>query len=275
MIRWRAFLPYLLLTFVCLASGSTLAADEPAFTEEQKIDFLQHAKIIDSKPEKKGKSRASHLTLSDGKVTYDASFQPIDERKAQGPGANGRTEFNFRDYWGYDIAGYRVAKLLGMDDMVPVYTERKWNGVTGAISWRISNIQFDEADRYTRKIAVPPQLLEGWNKQMYKLRVLDQLLYDTDANLTNVQITNDWKIWRIDFTRAFRLYHDLEDPRDLVQCDRQVLARLRQLSYDQVLEVTKPYLSKDEVKALIARRDKIVAFFDKLVAQKGESQVVY
>lgn len=276
MIRHRACLPHLLLTFVCLASGSpTLGADEPAFTEEQKIDFMQHAKIIDSKPEKKGKSNASHLTLSDGKVTHEASFQPIDEKKAQGPGPNGGIEFNFRDYWGYDIAGYRVAKLLGMDDMVPVYTERKWNGVTGAISWRISNIQFDEADRFTHKIPVPTEFLDGWNKQMYKVRVLDELLFDMDPNLTNVIITNDWKIWRIDFTRAFRLHHDLKDPKDLVQCDRQVLAGLRQLSYEQVLEATKPYLSKDEVKALIARRDKIVAFFDKLVVAKGESQVLY
>ena len=159
--------------------------------------------------------------------------------------------------------------------MVPVYTERKWKGMTGAISWRISNIQFDEADRYTRKIPVPTHLLDSWNKQMYKVRVLDQLLYDADANLTNVLITNEWKIWRIYFTRSFRLQHDLKDPKDLVQCDRQVLVRLRQLSYDQVLEATKPYLNKDEVKALIARRDKIVANFDKLVVQKGESEVLY
>src|SRR6516164_10144436 len=65
--------------------GALSRADEPNFTEEQKIDFLRHAKVIASKSEKKGKSSASHLTLSNGKVTYDASFQPIDEKKLQGP----------------------------------------------------------------------------------------------------------------------------------------------------------------------------------------------
>ena len=276
MNRHRTCFPHLLLTLICLASASpTLSADEPAFTEEQKIAFMQHAKVVDSKPEKKGTSNASHLWLNDGTVSHEASFQPIDEKKAQGPGPNGGTELNFRDYWGHDIAGYRVAKLLGMDDMVPVYTERKWNGMTGAISWRISNVQFDEADRYTHKIPVPAEFVDGWNKQMYKVRVLDELLYDMDANLTNVLITQDWKIWRIDFTRAFRLQHELKDPKDLVQCDRQVLAGLRQLTYEQVLETTKPYLTKDQVKALLARRDKIVTYFDKLVAQKGESQVLY
>jgi hypothetical protein len=48
---------------------------------------------------------------------------------------------------------------------------------------------------------------------MYKIRVLDELVYDNDPNLTNVLIGEDWKIWRIDFTRAFRLSKDLKDPR--------------------------------------------------------------
>ncbi len=255
--------------------GVLAGADEPNFTEEQKIDFMQHAKVIASKPEKKGKSSASHLTLSDGKVTHDASFEPVDEKKLEGPGPGGGIELNFRDYWGYDIAGYRIAKLLGMDDMVPVYTERKWNGTTGAISWRVPDVQLDEADRHKQNIPVPVPDVDAFNKQMYKVRVLIQLFYDMDPNLTNVLITKDWKIWRIDFTRAFRLQHDLKDPKDLVQCDRQVLTKLRQLSYDQVFDATKPYLTKNEVKALIARRDKMVAYFDKLVAQKGESQVLY
>ena len=267
--RWILGVVLACFAILCTPAG----ADEPNFTEEQKIDFLQHAKVVASKPEKKGKSDALHLTLSDGKVTYDASFQPIDERKIHGPGPHGGTELNFRDYWGYNIAGYRIAKLLGIDDTVPVYTERSWNRKKGAISWRVADVQFDEADRYNQKIQPPDP--DTWAKQMYKLRVMTQLFYDMDANLTNVLITKDWKIWRIDFSRGFRLQHDLKDPKDLVQCDRQVLSKLRQLSYDQVFDATKPYLSKDEVKALIARRDKMVAYFDNLIAQKGESQVLY
>ena len=168
-----------------LALVGTLAnADEPNFTEEQKIDFLQHAKVIASKPEQKGKSNASHLTLSDGKVIHDASFQPIDERKLHGPAPGGGTELNFRDYWGYDIAGYRIAKLLGIDDMVPVYTQRSWNGTTGAISWRVPDVQFDEADRHKQNIQPPD--LDAWAKQMYKLRVLTQLFYDMDLSLIHI-----------------------------------------------------------------------------------------
>jgi len=61
-----------------LASIALLAAaaraDEPNFAEEQKIDFLQHAKVVASEREKKG-TNALHLTLSEGKLTYDASFE--------------------------------------------------------------------------------------------------------------------------------------------------------------------------------------------------------
>src|SRR5438552_17143198 len=70
-------------------AGTPAGADEPNFTEDHKIDFLKHANVVASKPEKKGKSDALHLTLRDRKETYDASFQPIDERKMHGPAARG------------------------------------------------------------------------------------------------------------------------------------------------------------------------------------------
>jgi hypothetical protein len=270
-----------LAAVVFVAAGSLVASseqgpgNEPNLTEEQKIDFMRHAKVIDSKPSKKGVTNAWDLTLSDGTLTHLASFQPIHETKSVMQFANGRTELNFKDSWEYNIAGYRIAKLLGLDDMVPVYTERKWNGTAGSISWYVADVQFDEADRHKQNIQAPAAFVEAWNKQMYKVRLMTQLFYDTDTNLTNVLVTKDWKIWRIDFSRAFRLYHNLGDPKDLVQCDRQVLTKLRQLSYDQVFDVTKPYLTKTEVKALMARRDKIVAYFDNLIAQKGEAAVLY
>jgi hypothetical protein len=40
-------------------------------------------------------------------------------------------------------------------------------------------------------------------------------------------------------------------------------------------EKTKRYLSKDEVKAVMARRDKIVAQFQQLISEKGEKEVLY
>lgn len=58
-------------------------------------------------------------------------------------------------------------------------------------------------------------------------------------------------------------------PNNLVRCDRQLLAKLRTLDGDQLAEKTKHYLTKDDVKAVMARRDEI-ARFQQLVSEKGE-----
>jgi hypothetical protein len=50
---------------------------------------------------------------------------------------------------------------------------------------------------------------------------------------------------------------------------------MKALRADEVTEKTKHYLNKDEVKALMARRDKIVTHFQKLVTEKGENEVLY
>ncbi len=264
----------LLCALICLAPVSPLlGADEPNFSEQQKIDFMQHAKVIDSKQAKKGKSSTWDLTLSDGTVTYLTNFQSVHETKPVMQFASGRTETNFKDFWEYNVAGYRIAKLLGLDDMVPVYTQRRWNGKTGSISWYIPNVQFDEADRLKRGVPAPD--VDAWNRQMYKVRLMTELFYDSDPNLTNLLITKDWRIWRIDFSRAFRTYDTLPNPKDLVKIERPLLARLRTLTFEQVADATKPYLAKGEVKALMARRDKIVALFDKMIAEKGENQILY
>jgi len=272
--RWLLFAASVCLASVCLAQKSDLSGpgEEANLTEDQKQQFLLDAKVVNSKQLGKGITHPWRLTLSDGQVTHDAAFQSIDEHKSQMKFDDGRTELNFVDSYHYDIAGYQLAKLVGMDDMIPVTVERKWNGQVGALSWWIP-WKWDEVMRHQQNLHPPD--VDAYNKQMYKVRVFDQLVYDTDPNLTNVLITADWKIWRIDFTRAFRLQHDLQDPKDLVMCDRQLLEKLRQLDGDTVLEKTKPHLNKGEVKALMARRDKIVGTFQKLAAQKGEGAVLY
>src|SRR5439155_22856333 len=108
------------------------------------------------------------------------------------------------------------------------------------------------------------------------LRIIYQLIYDTDANLNNVLIGEDWKIWLIDFTRAYRFGNDLKDPKEnLVRCDRQLFEKRKALDAKEVAKKTKHYLDKDDVKAVMARRDKIVEYFQKLISEKGENEVLY
>ena len=248
------------------------AADETTFTKEQIKNFLLTAKVVGSKQSEKGVTHPWRLTLSDGTLTHDASFQPIDEHKANVTLASGRTEMNFVDSYKYNIAAYALAELLGLDDMIPVYVERSWKGNPGSLSWWLL-VKMDEEERVKQKLQPPDA--DAWANQMYKIRVFDQLVYDSDPNLTNVLIGADWTIWRVDFSRAFRLYKDLRNPGDLVRCDRQLFDKLKALDANEVAEKTKHYLTKDEVKAVMARRDKIVAQFQKLSSEKGEKEVFY
>jgi hypothetical protein len=255
--------------FVPLA---TLRADDAQLTKEQIKVFLQTAKVIKEKASAKGVTSPWRLTLSDGTITHDASFQPIDEHAAEKKFASGNVEFSFVDSYKYNIAAYQLSELLGVDDMLPVYVERKWQGKDGSLSWWLP-AKMDEADRLEKKLAAPDT--DKWNKQMYRVRVFDELVYDTDANLTNVLIGEDWTIWRVDFSRAFRTRKDLHDPKNLVKCDRQLFEKLKALNASELTDKTKGYLTKSEVNGVLARRDKIVATFQKLIAEKGESEVLY
>jgi hypothetical protein len=267
---WRRLTIAAVVCLIC--PHGVMAADETTLTKEQIKHFLLTANIVGSKPSKKGVTHTSRLTLSDGTLTHDASFQPIDEHIASITMASGRREYNFVDSYKYNVAAYELAELVGMDDMLPVYVERSVGGRPGSLSWWLP-VKMDEEERVKQKIQPPDP--EAWDKQVYKIRVFDQLVYDEDPNRTNVLISADWRIWRIDFSRAFRLFKDLQSPADLVRCDRQVFEKLKTLEANELAGKTEHYLSKDEVKAVMVRRDKIVAKFQKMISEKGESEVLY
>jgi hypothetical protein len=269
---FRRALVAVAMCLVGLPLPLAMAADDTTLTKEQIKEFLLTAKIVSAKDSSKGITHPVRLTLSDGKMTHDASYQGINEHKTSAQMASGRVELNFVDSYKYNIAAYSLAEMLGIDDMLPVYVERKYKGDPGSLSWWLP-VKMDEAERVKRKIDAPDA--DAWNNQMYRIRVFDELVYDTDPNLTNVLIGEDWKIWRIDFTRAFRTSKDLKDPKDLVRCDRQLLEKLKALNGDQLAEKTKHYLTKDEVKGVMSRRDKILERFQQLISEKGEAAVLY
>ena len=234
--------------------------------------FLLNARVVNSRQSSKGITNPWRLTLSDGTVTHEASFQSVDEHKTKMEFDDGHIELDFVDSYKYNLAAYKLAEILGLEDIMPVYVERKWDGRSGSLSWWLP-VKMDEGERRKQKLSAPNT--DKWNQQMYRIRVFDSLVYDTDANLTNVLIGQEWQIWRVDFSRAFRTFKDLRNPKDLVQCERDLWARLQKLDSNDVLQKTKPYLTRSEVQALMGRRDKIVAYFQKMIAEKGESNVLY
>lgn len=257
---------------ICLVSACLAIAAEPALSKEEMKQFLIRGKVVASKHTKKGITDPWLLTLSDGTITHQGVFQAIDEHRPSKQFADGHTEINFVDSYKYNIAAYNLAELLGIDDMIPVYVERKWQGSAGSISWLVT-VMMDEQERSEKKLSSPDP--DAWNSQMYKIRVFDELVYDTDANLTNVLIGPDWKLWRVDFSRAFRLSKDIQSVKNLDHCDRRLFEKLKKLDSAELTQKTKDLLSKPEVQSLMTRRDKIVAYIQKQIAENGENAVLY
>jgi len=228
----------------------------------QKEAFLRDAKVIKSRSAKKGITGSMRATLSDGKFTNDASIQRIDFYRPIYSTPSG-TYVAFRDSYKYNIAAYRLAVMLDLDN-VPPSIERKFNGSSSAYTWWVEDVLMDEEERLKRKTAPPDP--EHWNQQMYVVRVFDQLIDNIDRNMGNLLITKDWRIWMIDHTRAFRPETELRKVTDLRKCDRRLLEKLRSLTPEKLNEQIGSYLTKTEMSSLLTRRDLLVRHFDSLGA---------
>jgi len=233
-------------------------------------NFLQTAKIVRLRDLPVGVTVPRRATLDDGRMKHDAAIQDTDERKHIFESARG-TELNFRDSWSFNVAGYELAKTLQLN-MVAPYVERNVEGRPASVSWWIDDAMM-ERERYKKKISPPNPM--AWNGEMYAVRVFHQLIYDTDPNLTNLLITKDWRIWMIDFSRAFRVTKVLNKPKELVKIDRRLLANLRTLTRQTLQQKLGRWLTEPEIDGVLARRDLIVALFDEAVLKKGEAAVLY
>ena len=82
-------------------------------------------------------------------------------------------------------------------------------------------------------------------------------------------------MWLVDHTRAFRLGKNLLKPELLERCERTLCERMRGLTATALADVMGESLTKQEIDALLARRDVIVKLFDDRIAQRSEAAVIY
>ncbi len=248
------------------AQTPAAAAPAPAnakLSDDEIKQFLLKGEVIRTKGVKKGTTGTTRVTMTVGGFTHDAQIQTIDVSKREFQTDRG-VEFNFRDSWMFNVAAYEIDRLIGLN-LVPPSVARTYKGARGAFTWWIDDIKMDEADRYKEKLTPPD--LDKWNQQMQLVRLFDQLIANVDRNLTNLLIGNDWSVWAIDHTRAFRTNTNLKTPGNIARCDRQVFAKLKQLDRTSIKLAVGEQLQTYEIDAVIKRRDLIVA----LIEQKGEA----
>jgi hypothetical protein len=242
-----------------ITTGQDAAATTATLTDAQIEQFLLNAKVLRTHGAGKGVTGSLRATLSDGTITHDAHIQMIDESQREFRGTQG-TEFNFRDSWTFNVAAYRINRLLAMN-LVPVSVERHWQSRRAAYTWWVDDVMMDEGQRLQKKMEPPD--VDAWNQQMQMVRLFDQLIANVDRNLGNLIITKTWRLWAIDHTRAFRTQPTLKTPGNIRRCDRQVFEKLKQLDMAALKQEVGAYLQKWDMESLLKRRDAIVAIIEK------------
>jgi hypothetical protein len=239
------------------AAAQTLAHPAAPLSDAAMEDFLRNAKIGRVRTAGKGVTDSTRATLTHDGVTHDAHIQTVDQSLREFRSAR-TNEFNFRDKWQFNVAAYKLDRLLDLH-LVPVTVERRWKGDPASFTWWVDDVLMDEGERIKKKVTPPDT--RCWDEQMQLLRVFDQLIENTDRNLGNVVIEKTWRLWLIDHTRAFRQSKAPPSPENLTRVDRRLLERLTALQFATLKNEVKRYLDDADIRALLSRRDAIVARF--------------
>ena len=247
--------------FLLLVAWAGAAGADSAWTDAEMEHFLRHAEVRDRRALSIGITESQRATLNLDGVSHDAQLQTVDVVRHGVRLTHGsRPATTFRDSYRYNVAAYRLDRLLDLR-MVPVSVERRLRGRPAAVTWWVDDVAMMERDRRRQGLRSPDRL--GWLAQRRRMQVFNQLIANTDLNQGNILITGDWQIRLVDFTRAFRTSSEVLDPGRLIGIDEPLLARLKALTRGQLESQLGDSLSRDEIRALLARRDRMLEIFER------------
>ena len=283
-MRKRLTAPGRALAWLCvlaLPAAAQFKADEVAARERWE-EFLRTAEIVMSEPVGEGVTRPWKLLLRRDGVEIKAVWKDVDTVDGTIP-----------DRWRFEIAAYRLDKLLGLN-MIPPVVEREFKGRAGDLSLWAEN-KYSLLKIMEQGIVIPEAAQAGVDDMKYLTRAWDCLLANDDRTQQNILYTEDWRTILIDHTRAFR--SDWEHRERLIygangiktmddgkggrrpvlfrRLPRAFVERLRALDEAAVRSAVGPYLKPDEIRALFQRRPILLAEIDAQVARDGEKAVLY
>jgi hypothetical protein len=244
----------------------------PLSSDDEVLEFLSTAQVTAVEKLDSGKTGPLRVALEKHGVQARAVFHDVDVHRDQ-VRIGERFHAVFRDSWRAQIAAYRLARLLGLEN-VPPTVRRTIGEQTGSLQLWLeqeglrTNLARVQAREYPRDV-------EAWLAQEWQMQVFDALIFNDDRHAENILVDSNWRLWMVDHTRAFQSDPSIRDPETLNRIDRRLLEALRELERDQVEAALDELLEPDQINALMARRRAILEHFDRLIDILGEDAVVY
>jgi len=271
----RQFLFMLVLGFLLSLVSSLYAQftpEEIAYRPKLE-DFLRTAEIISSKDIGEGVTKPCKLDMKSGNEEHSGCWKnPSGMQKG------------FVEGWQYEIAAYEMDKLLGLN-MIPPTVEREFNGKRGSLQFWITS-EMSDLERMEQGINIPQDKLESWNKQKYLTRAFDCLIANEDRTQQNIRYKKDWRTILIDHSRSFRSSEKFQ--KQLVFGKNGVLAQklfrrlpwvfvenVRALNFDKIKQAVGPYLTDEEIQAVLVRKKLLLDEIEEMIEEKGEANVLY
>lgn len=190
----------------------------------------------------------------------------------------------FIESWKYEIAAYNLDRLLGVG-MVPPTVERRFRGTAGSCQLWIDDTVLLRKKLTSGEVPEATSTL-AWKRAGYIAQLFDNLIGNEDRHVGNVMVTADDRCILIDHSRTFRTtkaftegipYCEEKFPGTDVmrQLPRALVDRVRALTQAEVKAAAGKYLTTGEIRAVMARRDLLLAEIDRIIVLHGEDSVLY
>ena len=214
-------------------------------------EYLRTAKVVKFADIPIGVTRPRRAYLTPGGPISSFAWKPIK------PGL----QSGYFESYKSEVAAYELDKLLGLN-MVPVIVERRVDNDLGAAVMWVEGVRSWES-------VLPLPKPATWGFQLARMKMLDDLIGNSDRNKGNLLVDDDWHIFLIDHSRAF--VTDLKLPQELQNVDRQVWDRMLALDEAGLKTTMGAWLDSRQIQSLIRRRDAMKKKIDALVAKNGNT----
>ena len=242
----------------------------PLRTHDEVLDFLNTAEVVNMDEIPVGITRPKKVLLEKDGIRMHAVFRNVD-LEIDGERIADRFWTTFRDEDQFEVAAYRLARMLGMDNVPPAVL-RQIGRSEGSLQIWLEGVM-TEGSRREKGLQSP--LPREWFLQNRLMYVFDNLIWNADRNLGNMLIDADWKFWLIDHTRAFQDSGDLRDPTEVTHVERVFWERLQALDEEQLGAQLGEILDSSALRSLMTRREKLIRHIEELIAERGEDVVIF